>query len=103
MRLIHPGSSSSPEAQPVTGLTPATSLANDDNVVIITAAGETKTITGDKLSVGGGGGNVAPGNGSPEGVVTATPGAVYLQLDGPNNLWVKAIGTGNTGWAQITG
>jgi hypothetical protein len=43
------------------------------------------------------------GTGSPEGVVTATPGSTWLQTDATTDVkgwirWVKATGTGNTGW-----
>lgn len=42
-----------------------------------------------------------PGAGSPEGVVTAQPGSLYLRTDGGTgtSLYVKESGTGNTGWA----
>lgn len=43
------------------------------------------------------------GNGSPEGVVTAGIGKVYLQYDAADAahaIWVKNTGTGNTGWVQ---
>lgn len=50
----------------------------------------------------GGGAFVLTGTGSPESVVTAGPGTVYLQTDGAgNNAWVKATGVGNTGWALL--
>lgn len=41
-----------------------------------------------------------PGYGSPEGVVTANVGAIYIRLDGGTSttLYVKTSGTGNTGW-----
>lgn len=41
------------------------------------------------------------GAGSPEGVVTATVGAVYRRTDGGTGttLYVKESGSGNTGWA----
>lgn len=39
------------------------------------------------------------GVGSPEGVVTATPGRTYTQTDVPGVVWLKISGTGNTGWA----
>ena len=44
--------------------------------------------------------SVVAGNGSPEGVVTALVGSVYLRLDGgPDTvLYMKEAGTGNTGW-----
>ena len=43
------------------------------------------------------------GTGSPEGVVTAAPGSTWLQTDSTTDVkgwirWVKASGTGNTGW-----
>ena len=43
------------------------------------------------------------GTGSPEGVVTATPGSTWLQVGDAvtvsgNLLWRKISGTGNTGW-----
>lgn len=40
------------------------------------------------------------GAGSPEGVVTAPVGRLYVQTDGVggNTLWNKKSGTGNTGW-----
>lgn len=41
------------------------------------------------------------GTASPEGAVTALPGATYVNT-ATGNFWVKASGTGNTGWkAQI--
>lgn len=41
-----------------------------------------------------------PGRGSPEGVVTANPGRLYVDLDGGAGvtLWVKESGSGDTGW-----
>jgi len=63
------------------------------------------------LNAGGGGGGGGGsgtgqsgivGTGSPEGVVTATPGTSYL--DGSTGAyWDKQTGNGNTGWLQITG
>ena len=43
---------------------------------------------------------VAQGTGSPEGVLTAAIGALYVNLSGGTNttLYVKTSGTGNTGW-----
>jgi hypothetical protein len=43
------------------------------------------------------------GTGSPEGVVTAAPGSTWLQTNATTDVkgwlrWVKATGTGNTGW-----
>lgn len=40
------------------------------------------------------------GTGSPEGVVTASPGSTYLQTES-GSFWMKQTGTGNTGWLEI--
>lgn len=41
------------------------------------------------------------GNGSPEGVVTANVGSLYLRLNGGSGstLYVKESGTAKTGWS----
>lgn len=49
--------------------------------------------------ISGGSGN-ATGTGSPEGVVSASPGAGYLDT-ATGNFYVKQTGTGSTGWAII--
>ena len=43
---------------------------------------------------------VRAGNGSPEGVVTANQGSLFLRLDGSVNtsLYVKTSGQASTGW-----
>ena len=48
----------------------------------------------------GGGSLIYGGAGSPEGVVYAPVGSIYLRRDGSTGtaLYVKEIGTGNTGW-----
>jgi hypothetical protein len=45
----------------------------------------------------------ATGHGSPEGVVTASPGSDYRNLDGGTGmtLWVKRSGVGPTGWFAV--
>jgi len=44
------------------------------------------------------GGNFS-GSGNPEGVVTASPGAVYIDTDAPGTLYFKRSGVAtNTGW-----
>lgn len=45
-------------------------------------------------------GLIQSGTGSPEGVVTAPVGTIYLRSDGgaSTTLYVKQSGTGNTGW-----
>ena len=43
---------------------------------------------------------IETGSGSPEGVITASPGRIYTDSDGgaSTTLYVKESGTGNTGW-----
>ena len=43
------------------------------------------------------------GAGTPEGVVTANPGSLYLRNDGGagTSMYIKETGTGNTGWATM--
>lgn len=48
---------------------------------------------------GDSGGSSFIGTGSPEGVVTADPGAFYAD-ESTNSIWVKETGTGNIGWEQ---
>lgn len=40
------------------------------------------------------------GAGSPEGVVTASPGETYLDTTA-DGFWAKKTGVGNTGWIQL--
>lgn len=45
------------------------------------------------------------GTGTPEGVITSTPGATYRRSDAPDvasALYVKASGSGNTGWRKLS-
>lgn len=47
-----------------------------------------------------GGGGIVIGAGSPEGVIVASPGRMYMdELTG--ELWVKHTGEGNTGWNLV--
>jgi len=59
-----------------------------------------REIYGIKVIIGNGGQFITTGNGSPEGVVTATPGSIYTSTAGGTGttLYVKETGTGNTGW-----
>ena len=52
-----------------------------------------------------GSGSGLSGTGSPEGVVTATPGTEYTDTAGTNGAWrwLKVSGTGNTGWVVTYG
>lgn len=50
------------------------------------------------LNSGAGGG--LSGSGSPEGVVSAPPGATYVDTSG-GTLYIKVTGTGATGWQVV--
>lgn len=52
------------------------------------------------VAVQGTAARIYSGTGSPEGVVTAATGSIYLNLSGGNNttFYVKQSGSGNTGW-----
>jgi hypothetical protein len=54
-----------------------------------------KPVVGDSTGSGG-----LAGAGSPEGVTTATPGTTYLDTVA-NAFYVKATGSGNTGWIPL--
>lgn len=65
------------------------------------AAIATGAVTAAKILIGAA--TVGSGTGVPEGVVTAAPGSTWLQTDSTTDVkgwikWVKATGTGNTGW-----
>lgn len=53
--------------------------------------------------LGTGGVGSLSGTGSPEGVTTANVGTFYTDLSNTDNpgIWVKATGSGNTGWRNI--
>lgn len=80
-------------------LTPFVPAAGQDAVVI--------TLGGKKFCLGGNGNNAGPrlysGSGSPEGVVTAAVGSLYLRSDGGSGSihYGKASGSGNTGWVAV--
>ena len=75
-----------------------------DKVTVITAAASAAVIIYGMGQLGGGSSStssdIAAISGSPEGVTTASPGA--LRYDSTNGvLYVKDNGTGNTGWVAI--
>jgi hypothetical protein len=74
-------------------------VADDSNDVV--SGGRSKDI---RLGIGPSNGSgviwICHGSGSPEGVVTANVGSIYLRTDSGSfpKLYVKESGTGNTGW-----
>jgi hypothetical protein len=57
----------------------------------------TTTIDG-TLSVAATAAIISSGTGSPEGVLTAPVGSIFLRTDAATSLYVKQTGAGNTGW-----
>lgn len=57
------------------------------------------------VSGGGGGGGPLTGTGFPEGNVSAMPGTEYIDTAATNGAikWIKATGTGSTGWRVVYG
>ena len=89
-----------PRVSQYTALTAATlDRASDVVPIVDSSAGVTKKITAKDL-VSAGQMILFSGSGSPEGVVTASPPAIYIDLSTPSEpeLYFKTSGTGNTGW-----
>lgn len=92
--------SGSPEGV-VIGSPPDSYWDRTNNVLYIKDTGSvTKTGWISVSSGGGGGAGGLQGSGSPEGVVTADPGAPYW--DSSASTWyVKNSGSGNTDWVLV--
>ena len=70
---------------------------NVDNTVEVRIDGDGLNIVSGHAKINGL--TITSGNGSPEGVVTAPQGSLFLRKDGTEGpLYVKDSGTGNTGW-----
>lgn len=54
-----------------------------------------------QLRIGNGGPIIRAGSGSPEGVITAPPGSLWLNTTSGGGNYQKLTGTGNTGWVTI--
>lgn len=79
---------------------PSNALGEDGDVYVDDSTGDVYAKANGAWSIiqGAAGGSGEIGNGSPEGVVTATPGTTYW--DRTNlQLWLKDSGVGNVGWA----
>jgi hypothetical protein len=79
------------------GGTKSAIFGDTDGVLLLTNnAGTSFT----RLEFGAANLGISRGTGSPEGVVTALVGSLYIRTDGgaATTLYVKESGTGNTGW-----
>lgn len=85
------------------------SVVADDGISVLRPVNPQYAVAGRWILVSSstaiGGGGIITGNGTPEGVVTANPGAGYLDLTDTTHpvLWFKITGTGNTGWINFVG
>ncbi len=68
-----------------------------DVIATVTGLGNTPDHDTGVIALGG----ILTGTGSPEGVITAPIGTLYLRTDGGagTSLYVKESGVGNSGWA----
>lgn len=66
----------------------------------VTSSGAVQAAAASGFVVGSGGPKILGGTGSPEGVVTAPVGSTYIDTAATTGAikWIKATGTGNTGW-----
>lgn len=73
--------------------------ANVDNPIIVSSSTGNVILAND-LEMTSGGPILTVGSGSPESVVTADVGSIYMRTDGgaSTSIYVKESGTGNTGW-----
>lgn len=82
-----------------------TTMQRDCSSSVAQLMPEFSPLYGDSVYTSGGGGSSADcgclaGVGTPEGVVSASPGATYYDTSA-YGFWVKSTGTGNTGWTQL--
>lgn len=73
---------------------------SDARFVNVSGDTMTGTLTVPDVELASGGPTVTTGAGSPETVVTAPPGSVYLNTSGGagTTLYIKESGTAATGW-----
>ena len=71
-----------------------------DNITFGLGASDLVQFQAEKILFDGGSVFVMAGNGTPEGVVTANVGSLFLRQNGGagTTLYVKESGAGNTGW-----
>lgn len=87
----------------VDGGKPTLVLADPDGPFLVSTQADHLTANRKHLEPDNDGTYIAAytGHGDPNGVVTAVPGKIYINLDGGAGvtMWVKETGTGTTGWA----
>lgn len=71
-------------------------------MVLAITKGMWDAVRTDIAASGGAASMITSGTGSPEGVLTKSPGNLYLRTDGGTfgTLYIKETGTGNTGWVE---
>jgi hypothetical protein len=75
-------------------------IGNGSNTLTLGAAAITDLFTGAEIFTFGNGIKIYTGSGSPESVVTAPVGSMFLRSDGgaATSFYIKESGSGNTGW-----
>lgn len=104
--VVNGGALGTPSSGTVTNLTGTASININGTVGATTPAAGTfsaLTDTANTFTIGSTARTVVTGAGSPEGVITASIGALYMRNDGGSGttLYSKTSGTGNTGWSAV--
>ncbi len=102
MNLIcNSSATSSGTSQRLENIPPSATVSPDAFALVLINADTAPCLSLVKVSTlvggSGAGGTLAPITGSPEGVTTASPGTLVWDAQDAV-LYVKATGTGNTGW-----
>lgn len=85
----------------ITHSTVVTGANNAAKEVSKTAWNDEHDVPSEGFALGTGGPTISAGAGSPEGVVAAPAGSIYLDTSGV--LYIKSSGSGDTGWrANLT-
>lgn len=92
---------SSASGDKILSLPSASSVSNTDELPVVVDGITSRVSLTNFLKSG----RFYSGTGSPENVVTAAVGALYIQTDGANGktLWRKRAGTGSIGWTLMQG
>jgi len=85
-----------------------TTLYGADNTIDIGSSSDNRprniygatALTVPRVYYGGGGASDTGGSATPEGAVTAEPGSMYKRTNG--SWYIKASGSGNTGWTLVS-
>lgn len=82
------------------GAFPIVLTATGSTALTLPTSGTVASFVSGKMAIAGTAAIITAGNGSPEGVVTAPIGSLYLRLNGSTSttLYVKTVGVDENGW-----